>query len=396
MEIFKDNKFILALTAFIVFNILLYIFIFKFHDLVPFNRVNYVYNAHHFFEDPRIRGEKFNLLDGLSQFDAQWYLKISKDGYPKNPQDNSAEGNKGSWERLIYAFPPLFPLVISAVNALFRNIEFSAFILTNILLVANFISLYYVVTKLFSAKLALKTSFLLFLFPFSIFYRSFFTEGLFLFLFIWFSYFFLQKKYLLSGLLIGLLAVTRLTVIPLVFLLIYYQYLDIKLHKYSLIKFIFSISLAAIPLGLWILFNRFQTSDSFFFKNVLSNWFSGQLFGTMLIKNIITVFSFAELPFHGFHASKIDTVMTVFSAVFLIKSYQFLPRKLWWASLILLIVPLITKDTMSYSRYAIVVFPLFITLSSILNKTAYLVLCGIFLLTLLTTSLYFVNWWWVG
>lgn len=396
MGFFKDKDFQFALSAFILLNILLYFFIIRFHNLVPFNKTNYTSNAHHFFEDPRINGGNFDLLDGLAQFDAQWYLKIAESGYPANPQDNYAKGNLGSWEIFVYAFFPLFPILISMVNFVISNLFVSAFIVSNILLITTFISLYYVIDRLYSKEIALKSSALLMLFPFSIFLRSYFTEGLFLMLFIWFSYNFTKNNYFYSSVFLALLTITRPTAIPLIPIFLFFLFKDHSKTKTSGIGLIALIIVSVTPLLLWSLFNYYQTGNESFFMSVQAGWYNKATLFKGLFVNIESLLTFFKLPFHSFHKSQIDILVAIFATLISIKGYKILPKKIWISTLVLLFVPLLLKDTMSYSRYTAVVFPVFIVLANMLNKRLFLILATIFLVLLFTTSLYFVNWWWIG
>ena len=145
-----------------------------FHSSVQFHLYNYIKNSHHFIPDTRVTSDKFNLTNALGQYDAQWYLRNSVLGYPKSPRNEDID-DKSRMDGLSYAFFPLYPTFISIPNMLIGNIEYSAFLTANLLMILNFFSLFYVLRKISGEKIALKTTFLLFLFPFSIFYRSYFS-----------------------------------------------------------------------------------------------------------------------------------------------------------------------------------------------------------------------------
>src|SRR3989344_4143949 len=85
--LFGSRNFRISLLAFVLINLALYIFIYIFGPTVEFARHNYFYNSHHYLEDLRaVDGSAFNFLRSLGQYDAQWYLKIAQEGYPKNPK----------------------------------------------------------------------------------------------------------------------------------------------------------------------------------------------------------------------------------------------------------------------------------------------------------------------
>lgn len=90
--------------------------------------------------------------------------------------------------------------------------------------------------------------------------------------------------------------------------------------------------------------------------------------------------------------------MAIITFVVLLWSRKFFKNypQLWWMSFLIWIAPLLLKDLMSYSRYQIISFPLFIFLAGNISGWKFYALCLVFLGLLLVTSLYFVNWQWVG
>lgn len=392
-ENFFTKKVKIALGIFIAINILLYLFIYLFNDKVPFNEFNYSYNFHHFTVDSRINGGEFNLINSLAQADAQWYLKIADKGYPTNPKLESDQKDINSG--LAYAFFPMYPFTIGAVDLLINNIEVSAFVFANIMLIVNYLSLIYVIKKLISEDVGIKTAFLLFLFPFSIFYRSYFTEGLFLFFLIWFSHYFLQKKYLESGLLLGLLNITRGTGILLLLPYFYFIYKDYQTKEVSLLKSITSLMLIVAPAALWGLFNFIKTGEFLYFMQVRSSWFGGHNFIEQFINNINTLSSPLSQSFHSFHSSQVDLFIIYLGIILLFLSIGRISAKLWLISLCLFITPLLFNDTMSFSRMQIVSFPLFLFIANELKNKSYII-AAVFGALLFLISLYFVNWHWVG
>ena len=125
------------LIIFVLLNILLYMFIELFHNSVPFHTYNYYNNSHHFIEDARISNDKFSLTNALGQYDAQWYLRNAVLGYPKNPIGEDLN-DKSRMDGLSYNFFPLYSTLLSTSNLLLRNIEYSAFLVANILMILIF------------------------------------------------------------------------------------------------------------------------------------------------------------------------------------------------------------------------------------------------------------------
>lgn len=384
-----------ALLLFIFINFSLYLYIWKFAALVPFRTGNYLYSAHHYLQDERIGTGGFNLLRALGQYDAQWYLRIADNGYPFHPSNINME-DKTVMDGLTYAFFPLYPLILSILNIFFGYIELSAFVFSIILLLADFYSLYFVVTNLYSEKIANYSVLLLFLFPFSIFYRSYFTEGIFLFLLIWYSYFLIKRNWTKASLFQGLLLVTRPTGLFLLPLTFYYLLSDLYRKKFNPSKLFIYMPLIFGFFCLWLLFNLKMTGSIFYWKNVQLEWITTQSIPKILYYNYLLLKNFFILPLHDIHASKID-IMTFFVFGWILYfSLDRLKKELWWTSFLMWIVPLLLKDTASYTRYQIISFPIFIYLATVLNRRQFAILSSVFYSLLLLLSLYFVNWNWFG
>jgi len=386
------KKFWITFLGFIIINLLLYLFIYFCNNRVPFDKFDYTVNAHHFLKDQRIEKGGFNFLRALGQYDAQWYLKTGKEGYPKSPA-NTNINDKNILNGLSYAFFPLYPIILRVANNIFNNIELSGFVLINILLVANFFSLYFVISKLYNQNCALKTVFLLFLYPFSIFFRSYFSDGLLLLLLIWFGYFLIKKKWFFVAIFLGFLTITRGTGLFMIPIFLYQLAKELKIHLITVKKTIFLVFLSTIPFLLWIIYCYIQTGNRLYFYLVRAAWTTIPI---PIIHNLAMIMSLATLPLHDFHLSKIDVFSIVIVLVLLIKSKKSLHPQLWIMSFLLWLGPLLVTDTMSFSRYQIVSFPLFVYLSQKIHGAWYMILLTIFGIGLYILSLYFVNWYWVG
>ena len=384
--------------TFIILNIIFFINIIFFHSTVSFNRYNYEVNAHHYIKDPRIDGGSFNLINSLGQFDAQWYLKIADSGYPVNPKTASMYDD-GSMDGFTYAFFPLYPAIVGIFNYFVGNVELAAFLLSIIFLLLNFVSFIYVGKKHFKIEVSVKAAFLMFFFPFSVFLRSFFAEGLMLFLIIWFSYFLYKKDYLNSALLLSLISITKGTAFLLIIIFIYIIFSDFRKGKILLSRMVLIVVLLFTPLAFWALYNYVNTGNPAYFLSTRP--YSGISTLTIIpfmsvFHNIALIFRFPLLPLHSFHTSKLDVLTVLIFLLFLIKSRKVIPKTFWLIAFSLWLSPLLVKDMMCYSRFQSVNFPIFIYLAQILKGKNYMIVFILFFISLLVTSLYFVNWWWVG
>lgn len=389
----KNKRFRLHLALFIVVNTALYFWMFVGHGLVNFNRHNYVVNSHHYTDDLRIQNPNgFSLNESLAQFDAQWYLRIADRGYPSE-LGAPAHDTKPAEGSPTYAYPPLYSMLIWLVNSAVNSLLLSAFLVTQLTLVGAFWVTYWLVLRWFSTALSEKTAWLVFLYPFSIFYRGYFSEGLFLILLVIFLDAILSKKPVTAALSAGLLSVTRLLGLSAVLLLAIKTTFEYSVGKLHLRKFMMIVALAITPIALFASFNSVKTGDAFFFAKIRSAWFEDQM---PIFSSLDSLVNFFYLPLHSFHNSKIDVISIVVFGLLLLFSRKWLPRMWWWMAFIIWFIPLITGDTTSASRYQIINLPLFIYAAHRLNGISYKLVLACSLVGLLVTSLLFVNWYWLG
>jgi hypothetical protein len=394
-KVLHRHPLLFLLVVVVLSSSVLYAGMLEFHSVFPFNRANYTLSSHHFVPDPRADGGPFVFLRALGQYDAQWYLKIAATGYPAHPGVTTLN-DKSNMDGLTYAFFPLYPLLIATANVVIGNIELAAFVVSNLLIILDALSLYFVIHKLYNPSLAIKTTLLLFLFPFSIFFRSYFAEGLQLFLLIWFAYFLMQKKFLPCALFLGFLNITKGSgmLLNVLYIVLLAQY--IFSHKLKPAKGLLCLIVIATPLILWAIYNYIQTGNPFYFYAIQRSWDSTPAY-LHIVQNLWTIIHLFELPLHSFHTSFINTSLAIFIFVLLILSRKHLPSILWWISFLLWFTPFISIDLMSFSRYQTVSFPLFLFAALLMrNNKIYIPTDIIFFGLLLLISLYFVNWYWIG
>lgn len=396
-NILQRHRLLFVLITVALSNVLVYTVAVKFHAFLPFYRENYLYNSHHFLEDPRIDGGPFLLLRALGQYDAQWYLKIASNGYPSRTSTSVTDlDNKSVMDVPTYAFFPLYPILIAATNLLIGDIELSAFLLSNVLIAVNVLSLYYVIQRLYSPTLAAKTALLLFLFPFSIFFRSYFAEGLQLLLLIWFAYFLMQRRFLPSAFFLALLNVAKGNSMLLNGLFLFYLVQHYRTGSLKLSRGLLCLAILTVPLSGWLLFNYVQTGDPFFFRTIYRVW-DDTPFYLHPVTNIYVMANLFSLPLHAFHYSFLDTCVALLTLFILLASRKALPPVLWWVGFLLWLTPFISHDLMSFTRYQTVSFPLFLLYAGRLSKNSLcLPVLFIFSGLLLLISILFVNWYWIG
>ncbi len=398
--IFKKG-FLKYLLFFTLLNFILYFFIWGLGQKTKINVVDYNV-GYHYFPDPRALGQKPDIFKSLLVFDAQWYMKIVAEGYPKIlgnlPLQKLAVADAAT-----YAFFPLYPMVVFLVNKMVNNIPLTIFIFSNFLILFNFLLLYLFIKTIDSDRVAIKTALLTFLFPMAIVLRSGYAETFFLTLLIIFSYLISKKKFSSAAVIYGLMTITKANSFPLVLILIY-EALKSQ-GKFSLIKkiqhTIFLLFLSGLPLAIFIYYCFQKTGNPFIFLKVRALWYSNTLnwpwlLFSHLLDNLYAMVEFPFLKFHQFASSKVEVVTVALILYLLIKSYRKIPSFLWYISFLFWLFPILTTTLLSYTRYQVVSFPIFYFLAKKLMGWRYVILLAAFVVGIFIVSRYFVGWYWVG
>ncbi len=386
------NRGMYPFIAFLCTNFLLFSWIYFFHSAVPFSELDYRYNAHHYIQDTRKTENRFSLLNALGQYDSQFYLLNADRGYTYRPKKFS-QNEPMIVEGLTYVFFPLYPALVAILNTGIRDIELSAFLMSNFLLLLICFSLYYVTSQWFSKTVAKKTLLLFLVFPFGIFLRGYYSEGIRMLLLIWFCYALTQKRWVLAGVTVGFMGITNgsaLSLLPFYWCVLAYQWFR---KRMTLQKGVLLLLLSAVPFLGWMLFCYIQTGDPIYFFWNLEKWGKPPVFP--LIYNASLIIMMMELPVRAFHASQLDVMMVVIVSCLLYLSYRTLPKIVWGATLVVFLTHLALQDTISTLRYTLVLFPLYIYLAKVLRGWQFWLLWGIFVCGMLWVSLVYVNWYWV-
>ncbi len=367
-----------------------FLFMLSLHSIIPLNKFVYA-NEHIFIPDNRLVNKPFNMLNSLATSDSQWFLKIASKGYPLHPSNLNMK-DKNIMDGLTYAYYPIYPAIVSVINFFLHDVQASAFILTCLLGLILIVSWQYVIGRIFTSKIANKSLILLLIFPFSIFFRGYYTESLQLILLLWYVYGLHKNKFYVSSLLIAMLCAIKgnnLILIPLNALFIWLKTKDLKLTLNN-------IFLSTSTTILWILFNYAQTGNMLYFLKTRESW-NPVVFPFGLITNpFIMSYSFAKGYLHIFRYSMIDSISVIITGFLLILMYKKISQPLWLISFAIWFFPLASSDIMSFSRYQSVNFPMFIFLANSLPaKKAYLYSIMSFIL-LLFISILFINWHWIG
>lgn len=220
-----------------------------------------------------------NFADGLCRWDCSWYVHLAEVGYDGFPTPKLING--GNW-----AFFPAYPLI---VGVLIKLTALPTMVVATATSIAFSIGAVRVAWPLLGRNLVAYTLFAVFLLagPFSIYFTTFYTEVLFLFLTICVFAALKERRFLLAGLFAAGLSATRIVGVFIVFAILIEVWLDHRERGGTLGNFIPSVlrrpelllSFALAPLGLfaYMAFLHFKMGDALAFQHVQRAW--GRPFG---------------------------------------------------------------------------------------------------------------------
>lgn len=377
-------------------------------DVSAFQLQDYLHQFHHYrlsTSEELSRPRPFFSLWNYA--DSEFYMSIAAYGYPTRseiiqglnmPQQGMRYTEKDSF--LKYAFFPLFPLAISAGSGILGSFESSAFVLVLIFSIAGGMCF----LRLFAAEFPaqehrqLPALILLFLYPFSLFYNLYHTESLFLLLSVLCFLQLHRQRFLLMWMFGFLLCLTRpngiFIIVPLLYFLSRKQDLA---HRSSAYACAFAIPLGVLP---YVYLNWRNVGDPFFFATVQSSW--GNMITSLIanawLNTVIVGKNFMSLGFHRFHSSQLDFLVMLLFGGLLVAMWlnRDFPKHLVLWSTFLWLVPLVSKDLMSFSRYMSASFPVFMYLAIQLKPRALFSLAVIFWAGYFWALARVIHYQWVG
>lgn len=220
-----------------------------------------------------------NFADGLCRWDCPWYVHLAEVGYDGFPTPKLTNG--GNW-----AFFPLYPLIVGFLRSL---TALPTMVVATATSIAFSIGAVRTAWPLLGRDLYAYTLFSVFLLagPFSIYFTTFYTEVLFLFLTVCVFAELRQRRFLLAGLLAGGLSATRIVGAFIVFAILVEVWLAHREKGGTWRDFVPAVfarpdillGFAIAPLGLfaYMAFLHFQVGDALAFQHVQRAW--GRPFG---------------------------------------------------------------------------------------------------------------------
>ncbi|WP_299644251.1 hypothetical protein [Devosia sp.] len=212
--------------------------------------------------------------EGMCQWDCAWYIKLSETGYDPFPIPTMI--NAGNW-----AFFPLYPILVAVVRTL-TGLE--TIVAATGLSIVFCIASARVAWPLLGKGLRAYTLFSAYLLagPFSIWFTTFYTEVLFLFLTICVFVALQKRQFLLAGLFAALLSATRIVGVFIVFAILieiwrahrgaggtWRDFVPAVLRRPDLL-----LALFVAPLGLfgYMAYLHFHIGDALAFSHVQRAW----------------------------------------------------------------------------------------------------------------------------
>jgi len=383
----KDIKNIVGLVIFT--KIITFLLMGISFSLLPFGTKYYYPNFVYPLHSP------VTFLTVYKTWDAQHYLYVSENGY--------SPGN------LSNAFPPLFPFLIHIVTFLTKSSFISGIVLANIFSIVGIYLFYRIVARMKNKTVAYRSTIALLIFPTSFFFSLIYTASLF-FLLIMFIFSLIQsRRFILACLISFFLPLTRLIGVAFIIPLFFSYILEYKGHslfdqiekiRKSIITWeaIF-VLIPIIGLVFSMVIMLFTTKNPFTQFIVQQSYVSHYSFFAIFNPTIF-VQTFFTLPLvvHGYTNSFLDRLFLVGFICFLPLILKRVSFPFFIYALVFGILPVLGGSFMSYMRYLLVVFPIFITLGTISLEKRYqsYVFPSLFV-TLLLQSLFIIlhslNYW---
>jgi Gpi18-like mannosyltransferase len=342
---------------------------------------NMYYNNAHYGIFPHQYPDFFSLL---RSWDAGHYLSLAENGYPNGVTESTA-------------FYPLYPFLIKSVGFLFfGNTLAAGLLVSNVCSLLAIVYFYLLVKKLYNDTVAFTAS--LFMLSFVTFFYTalVYSEGLFLLLVIAFFYYVYEKKFYPGLFLSILIPLTRPTGILVAVPLFGYLVLDIWNSKkvtdlkncILILGFItgFLLYLGIMNYFTGSFFSGFDAEKIYFPHNSLYNllqpvaWFQN---------NFLNI----QYSFNGYTTSILNRIFFGFFLILLYFIYKYLDTTLFLYSLALGLIPALSDSFMSYIRFILVIFPIFIVLALRFQKNPYLIIIPSAMFQVLLLIAHTLNYW---
>lgn len=324
------------------------------------------------------------LLRFSFNWDAGWYYAIAEHGYGKSITP-------------VFAFFPLYPMLIVLIHKIGLNYVWSAFLLNFAATCLALIALYKLSLEFLDVKKSYLVVFLFMAFPMSFFMFSFYTEAVFCALSFWSIYFARKQHWAAASVLAALCSATRLVGLLLLvpILIEYLKSKKYKLHSLDYNAFWFVL----IPAGFvsYMIYAKYQTGNFFamFHAYKVGEW----TYQSFQPNFILTLYKQTSAVIHNGDILTLIPLLCWFGFLTII----FLARKKLPISyvvyvLVSLVVFVLNSNVVSVNRYVLPLFPVYIAAVMLLQKKEEFIYMLITLLAIAQGVFFivFANGFWVG
>jgi len=313
---------------------------------------------------PKPQDLRYFGISPWANFDGDHYLAIAMHGYDAS----------------VARFFPLYPMIIKIIaNPFFRipNPYYTFIIgmlVSNIGVLAACLMLYKLLKIEYSHTYSLWTIILLLVFPTSFFFGSIYSESLF-FLLVVLSFYLARKRKWLPAILFAMfLPITRSVGIAILPALFTEWFLQQKEKNKPPLTILFSLCLIPISLIAYAFYNSIKFGNWLYFIHAQTELSNGRSSGIILIPQ--TLFRYGKmlvtisLTQYIWHIAFLELSIFIFSAILLYIAYIKKVRLSYLIFAILaFLIPTSTGTFTGLPRYVIVLFPIFIGLALLKNRT---------------------------
>jgi Gpi18-like mannosyltransferase len=333
----------------------------------------------------------------LLRWDAGWYLKIAREGYSYNGNDLTQQP---------VVFYPLYPALSKIVASVFGISEAAALLtISNISILFTALLFFKLVKDEYGDEIALYATTALCFFPTSLFFSAGYTESLALLLIVTLFLLLKKERYLLASVAAGLTLATRPTGVVLCLPLLFEIWRRRSRNPWrALAKVGVSMILATSGLWLYMIYLWVAFKSPFAFLTDRRAWQAGAATGSDLI-GILTLQPFRHLTDVWKFGPDPNTLSSWFflATLFVIIWFRrWLSRELFVYALGVLLLPYITFSSsvgfVSFTRYVLLAFPLFIIAGRIFQERVWLgfSVIGLSAAMLFMYTAFYAQWYWAG
>ncbi len=307
------------------------------------------------------RGMKDNLfLDGMTRWDAGWYLSIANSGY-------SVVGNAAGQSNV--AFFPLYPWSMALLKPLCGgNALLAGILISNVCFLFALVWLYQLVQLHHSEDIAISTVLLLAFFPFSFFFSAVYTESMFLMATVGAFLFAEKKRWYSAGLLAAAAGATR-SIGFTVTIGIFWVYLTQIEFKYKKIRWDFlGIVIACSGTFGYLGFLSYHFGDPLLFMKAqnVEGWLGS--FGwnnvQVTLSHILQWDRVLEGRYQLTHAFHL-VIISVTGVLLVVYRKRFTLPYIFWTAILFLVS---LKGWVGFGRYVMAIFPVFIAMAHFVSE----------------------------